>query len=60
MDLYLLKVKHKFDREYEDIGIFSSIENVRKAMHEYLEVKQPSSEDEYNFRHRHMTLDELY
>lgn len=60
MDLYLLKVKHKFDREYEDIGIFSSMVNMRKAIHEYLEEKQPSDEDEYSFRHRHMTLDELY
>lgn len=59
MDIFLLKAKQKYDREYEEIGVFSSMENMRKAMNEFLEEKQPSTEDEYSFRHRHMTLDEL-
>lgn len=60
MDVYILKAKHKYDREYEDIGVFSSVENMRKAVNVFLEEKQPASEGEYSFRHRHMKMDELY
>lgn len=59
MDLFLLKVKHKYEAKHEEIGIFSSMENVRKTKKEYLEgVTLPP--EEYSFICKRMKLDELY
>lgn len=60
MDLYLLKVKHKYDAEYEEIGIFSSIEEMKKGKEQYLKTMFPIPEDEYTFTHKYLKLNELY
>lgn len=59
MDLILLKAKHKYEANYEEVGIFSSMENMRRGKEEYLK-NVPLPPDEYTFTHLHMKLDEIY
>lgn len=60
MDLYLLKAKHKYDAEYEEVGIFSSPEEMKKGEKQYVKLMFPVPEEEYQFTHKHMKLNELY
>lgn len=60
MDLILLKVKHKYDAEYEEIGIFSSKEKMKQGKKDYLETMSSVPADEFTFTYSYMKLDELY
>lgn len=60
MELFLLKVKHKYDAEYEEIGIFSSLEQMRIAKKQFLKLMENIPAEEYTFTHLQMKLDELY
>lgn len=60
MELYLLKVKHKYDAEYEEIGIFSSYDSMKRGKEEYQERMNHIPAEEFSFTHTKMTLDELY
>ena len=60
MDLYLLKVKHKYDAEYEEIGIFSSPEEMKKGQQQYLKLMFAVPEEEFQFTHKCFKLNELY
>lgn len=59
MDVYLLKYKHKFDEDFEEIGVFSSAEKMENAKNIFLE-KAPCQKEEYEFTFRKMKLDEIY
>ena len=60
MDLYLLKVNHKYDAKYEDIGIFSSLEKMKEGEKQYIKVMFPVPEEEFQFTYKIMKLNELY
>lgn len=60
MDLYLLKVKHKYDAEYEEIGIFSSPEEMKKGKQQYLNLMFTVPEEEFQFDYKCLKLNELY
>lgn len=62
MNIFLLKVKHVYDDEYEECGIFSSKEKMKNGQKEYLDKKKKDSfkEDEFKFTYTTLTLDELY
>ena len=55
MDLYLLKVKHIYDEEFEECGIFSS-----KTKMEEGKKKDSFKADEFSFTYTMLKLDELY
>lgn len=40
MDLYLLKVKHIYDEEFEECGIFSSKTKMEEGKKKYLAMKR--------------------
>lgn len=62
MELFLLKVRHKWDREFEDCGIFSSREQMMEGKAEYLKYRKEAGLDpaDYTFTHTTMILDKLY
>lgn len=62
MDLYLLKVKHIYDEEFEECGIFSSKTKMEEGKKKYLALKKKDSfkADEFSFTYSMLKLDELY
>lgn len=62
MDLYLLKVKHIYDEEFEECGIFSSKTKMEEGKKKYLDMKKKDSfkSDEFSFTYSMLKLDELY
>ena len=62
MDLYLLKVKHIYDEEFEECGIFSSKTKMEEGKKKYLAIKKKDSfkADEFSFTYSMLKLDELY
>lgn len=61
MKLWLLKVKHVYDEEFEDCGVFSSEEKMEQAKKAFLKKKKQESfmPDEFHFRCSTMELDKL-
>ncbi len=62
MELYLLKVKHIYDEEFEECGIFSSKAKMEEGKKKYLAKKRQDSfkADEFRFTYAMLKLDELY
>lgn len=61
-DLYLLKVKHTYDEEYEECGIFSSEDKMKDGKKRYLAAKAKIGfpTDQFSFTETVLKLDELY
>ena len=61
MELFLLKVKHIYDEEFEECGIFSSVELMNEGKRTFLANKRKESfkSDEFKFSWTRMKLDEL-
>ena len=61
MELFLLKVKHIYDEEFEECGIFSSEEMMNEGKRTFLTNKRKESfkSDEFRFSWTRMTLDKL-
>ena len=51
MDLWLLQVKHRYDEEYEVVGIFETESDVMVAENLYLQNKEEAglNRDEFTF-----------
>ncbi len=62
MDIYLLKVKHIYDEEFEECGAFSSKAKMEEGKKKYLAMKKKDSfkSDEFRFTYTMLKLDELY
>lgn len=62
VDLYLLKVKHTFDEEYEECGIFSSEDKMEEGKAQYLAAKAKDGfpTDQFTFTETVLKLNELY
>lgn len=60
-DMFLLKVAHTYDTEYEPIGLFSSMEEMDKGQTEYLKKKAADglNPDSYRFVFEQYTVNEL-
>ena len=60
MELCLLEVKHRYDEDYEVVGIFFE-EDVDKAKATYLRDKKEAglNEDEFDFRKRTYVLGQV-
>lgn len=61
MELYLLKVKHVYDEEYEECGIFSSKVKMNYGRKVYLAMKKKAGlrVDKFTFTHTILKLDSL-
>ncbi len=62
MDIYLLKVKHTYDEDFEECGAFSSMTKLEEGKKRYLDMKKKASfrEDAFRFGYIVLKLDELY
>lgn len=49
-EMFLLKVAHIYDTEYEPVGLFSSMENMEAGQAEYLKKKAADGLDTNNYR----------
>ena len=59
-NVYLLKGKHLYDDEFEELGVFTSKEEMEKGKERYLEKMKPVESDRYRFTWTTLTLNELY
>lgn len=48
----LLKVKHKYDDEYEDLALCSSMEKVEELKKKYQKLMEPVPANDYTFASR--------
>ncbi|MBD5137163.1 MAG: hypothetical protein HDT39_14615 [Lachnospiraceae bacterium] len=62
MDLYLLKVKHIYDEEFEECRVFSSKTKMEEVKKKYIAMKKKDSfkADEFRFTYTMLKLDWLY
>lgn len=56
MEVWLLKVKHVYDEGFEDVGVFTSEEEMDKGRRDYLNMKKKDSFGESKFRFTHSTF----
>lgn len=61
MQVYLLKVKHVSDEEFEDAGVFTSEARMENGKKTYLKtrMKDGFKADEFRFTHSVFRLDKL-
>ena len=62
MQVWLLKVKHVYDEEFDDCGIFTSEDNMNTGKKEFLKKKKEEGfkADEYRFTHSVFELNKLH
>lgn len=61
MQVWLLKVKHTYDEEFEDCGVFTSESKMEQGKKDYLKQRKQEGfrENEFRFTYSIFELDKL-